>query len=506
MHTKTRVVLLLVLIISCVSHWKAGAYAQEPKGPPQPTEAEAKQLIEDGDRLVDQADYIGALEHYTQAYHAIVSKIRGQSFEHRVLPNLLTRDELGKEMLEVMEREYSAEELALLNGTYHVLGLMSKDVDAKELITKLLTEEVAGFYDPEKKRMVMIRESKGVKNPSFFERLLGVKPAFDPQEQKTTLAHEMTHALQDQLYDLRALQKRVENDDDMSLALQALVEGDATLVMFAEADPSMDIRGMDPEALRATFSLMSWMLPVAGGATYRKAPAIFRESLVFPYFQGMIFCIAVAGRNGWPAVHSAYDSPPTSTEQILHPDKYKAEQRDDPQSVKLPEVSSLIAKDWKHLGGNCLGEFQTSVLLRRVASGKRASAGWDGDRYEVFEKEDGHQAICWVSVWDTEQDAQEFANAFQEYRDSASKTHASPKAKTEASPTELPNVNSSEKVPKVEAESPADAATEQVLGTEKRTIVRKDQVWIVEGFSHSETEAIIGSFENVKLEPKLFPK
>lgn len=478
MVSRSGIAVTLMLAFTFVGVSADNVHADDTAGAPQPTEAEAEQLIVDGDRLADQADYSGALERYTEAYHAVVSRIRGQEFSKRVLPTLLTRKQLGEEMLKMMKEEFTPEELDLMDASYKAFGLMPDNVNSGELMTKLLTEEVAGFYDPQKRRMVLIRENEEKKEPGFFSRLLGAKATFDKAEQKTTLAHEMTHALQDQLYDLRAIQKRVEKDDDLALAFSALVEGDATLLMFAEMDSEGDITNMDPDAIRATFTMMSWMLPVAGGPSLRKAPAIFRESLIFPYFQGMIFCISVTGKSGWPALHAVYADPPTSTEQIMHPDKYTGQERDEPQSVLLPDLASTPGGDWKHLGGNCLGEFQTSILLKRLRSGRRASAGWDGDRYEVFQRTDGSLGLVYVSVWDSEKDAGEFAKAYEEYR----------------------------QPPKARAEGVGDLpATPAVPNRIPSIHQQDDRVWIVEGFSAEETQRIEARLSETRLETKQFP-
>ena len=205
----------------------------------------------------------------------------------------------------------------------------------------------------------------------------------------------------------------------MLLAFTALVEGDATLLMFAEMDSSEDITQTDPEAMRAMFNVMSWMLPLAGGKTYRSAPPIFRESLIFPYFQGMFFHLHLASEGGWKGVHEIYSRPPTSTEQILHPQKYQpGDAFDAPQAVTIPTLTEAVGDSWKHLGGNCLGELQTTIMLKSVAGGTRAAEGWDGDRYEIFLNSDGNFGLVSVSIWDSASDAQEFADAYRKYRNS----------------------------------------------------------------------------------------
>ncbi len=501
-----RFLLLSLLVIGSHAWWQP-VVAQDAGQAPQPTRAEATQLIEDGDRLADQADYAGALEKYTQAYHEVVSRVRGQKFSRRVLPNLLTRKQLGEEMLKVMDRDYTADEWLLLESSYKVFGMMPMDLDAKDLMAKLMTEEVAGFYDPEVKRMVLIREEGAAKDPGFLEKLFGAKSAFDKEEQKTTLAHEMTHALQDQLYDLLKMQKSIEKDDDMTLAFSALVEGDATLLMLVEMDGGTNVKDMDPEALRATFSLMSFMLPVAGGATYRKAPAIFRDSLIFPYFQGIIFAASIASREGWPGIHAAYASPPTSTEQILHPSKYLSGERDTPQRVILPDLKAIIPASWQHVGGNCMGEFQMSILLRGVRTARRASEGWDGDRYEVYRDDQGRLAVVFVSVWDSDKDATQFAEAYKQSR----RPKSDDPAAEDNEPAEEAKTKDNAKEGSGQAKTAdrPDAPLDDkaiVLGTGSLVKVHGDQVWVIEGFHADVTAKIEAALSQIKLEEKTFPK
>jgi len=447
---------------------------------PQLSEKRIDRLLELGDRLADQGDYLAALKKYTRAYQGVVSKIRGQNFVQPVQPSIFNRRELGVEMLRLMEQEYTPEELRLMEASYKVWGLIPPELDATALMTAMLTEEVAGFYDPDNKRMVLIVEEGTVAKPSWLGSLLGAKAAFDKDEQKTTLAHELTHALQDQLYDLNAMEAGIEHDDDMLLAFSALVEGDATLLMSMEAGGMQDIQEMNPDAMRATFSIMSWMMPLAGGKTFRSAPPIFRDSLTFPYFQGMLFTLAVASQGDWEQVHNTYQDPPVSTEQILHPQKYLG-QRDWPQEVQLPDVSDLLKPaGWEFLGGNCLGELQTAILLKRVFGGQAAAAGWDGDRYHVLESDAGHLGLVYASVWDSPVDAQEFAQAYQTYRTSSS----APASSVAPQP-----------------DTPA------VFASDARRIVQVegDKVWIVEGLEGPLAESLAERLRQSVYTEKKFP-
>src|SRR5262249_28278455 len=155
-------------------------------------------------------------------------------------------------------------------------------------------------------------------------RIFGKKSAFDKDENKTVIAHELTHALADQHYDLDALQKSVKHDDDRSLALDALIEGDATLAMFGAGMDDWkgdEITKMPAENVGFAFNLIARFLPLMGGGkTLRGAPPIISESMVFPYFRGMVFCLNRANDAGWSAIDELYKNPPLSTEQVLHPE------------------------------------------------------------------------------------------------------------------------------------------------------------------------------------------
>lgn len=487
---------------------------------PKLSDEQITELTQVGDRLADQGDYQGALENYTRAYQGVVTRLRGQAFVRAVQPSIFNRQQLGVEMLKLIEQEYTPDELELMDLSYKVFGFVPPQLDSTALMTAMLTEEVAGFYDPDHKRMVLIVEDAPSKPPSWLGSLLGAKQAFDKDEQKTTLVHELTHALQDQLYDLNAMEKGIEKDDDMLLAFSALVEGDATLLMFAEASDEQDITKMDPVAMRAMFNIMSWMMPLAGGKTFRSAPAIFRDSLTFPYFQGMLFVLAVAGEDGWEGVHQAFSNPPRSTEQILHPDKYLRE-IDIPQEVILPDVSDLLPTGWAKLGGNCLGELQTSILLKRVPGGGAAAAGWDGDRYEVFRNADGKLGLVYASVWDSVEDANEFAEAYLSYRQLSAKpageqpaTQEQPQRDAER-PASLGRepLNETNKGAEATKEAMTDPTTEAALlsvfaddAHQELALGADQKVWIVEGFPATVSAQIAERVGTFQCKEKLFPR
>jgi hypothetical protein len=136
--------------------------------------------------------------------------------------------------------------------------------------------------------------------------------------------------------------------------------------------------------------------------------------MIFPYFKGMVFCAKLTNKGGWAAIDDVYRHPPVSTEQILHPEKYRAEV-DLPMTIDLGVLKP--GEGWKELGRNVLGEMQLAVMLRKHG-GKAAAAGWDGDRYAVYEGPGGKLALVWLSTWDSDDDAREFQRSYVQYQTS----------------------------------------------------------------------------------------
>ncbi len=130
---------------------------------------------------------------------------------------------------EMTPAEFRANELGM-----KVLGLLPRDFNLKETMVKVYSEEIAAFYDTKTKTMHLIKEpeAKAEEPPTFLEKLLGKKSGFDKDENKTVIAHELTHALADQNFNLDKMQSSIKRDDDRDPALSALIEGEATLTMF----------------------------------------------------------------------------------------------------------------------------------------------------------------------------------------------------------------------------------------------------------------------------------
>jgi hypothetical protein len=385
-------------------------------------------LLDEGDRLADQGQFTEAVIRYKRAMEKLLPGLRKIPFKHEVKRDVTKRENMKALILKEIDEDMTPEEFRANELAMKVFGLLPRNYNLKETLAQVYAEEVAAFYDPKTKTMHLIEEPKTAakKAPSFLERLFGKKSEFDKDENKTVIAHELTHALADQHYDLDAMQEAVKKNDDRSLALDALIEGEATLAMFGVGMDDWngdDIIRLPAERMEFTFNLLAPFMPVMGaGKALRDAPPIISESMIFPYFRGMVFCAKVANAGGWAAIDDVYRNPPLSTEQILHPEKYRVK----PDLPMTIDLGTLKAGDgWKEVGRNVLGEMQMAVMLKKHG-GKTAAAGWDGDGYAVFEGPNDKLGLVWLSTWDSEDDAREFAHGYVSYQTTKAEKLGSP--------------------------------------------------------------------------------
>ncbi len=385
----------------------------------------AGELMAAGDRSARKGKLVEALDAWRRAYERTFAGFREKVFLYPVEAAFLDHAGLRRKVLDEVQKELPDEKLLAQQRTMAAFGFVPGDFDLKSTLIDLYSSEIAGFYDPDTKKLYLIRETKE-KERSWLERLLDSGSA---EEAKVTLIHEMSHALMDQHHDLLSLQRSVEHDDDMALALGALIEGEATLAMYVgmDGEAGKSILSASPRGMRALFAIVTPFLGFAGGPAFRKAPRILKESLIFPYLEGMVFCMTLTQPvGGWRPVDAAFSAPPISTEQVLHPEKYG---RDEPQALSFPELAGALGPDWKEEHANVVGEFAIQILLSSKLSRRRAdraAAGWDGDYFRVLKRagagadpprSSGSLLLAWATTWDDPEEAQEFRRemaAFQE--------------------------------------------------------------------------------------------
>jgi hypothetical protein len=336
------------------------------------------------------------VEAETRAILDQVSEMRQLRILSPVKSGVKTRAEIEQIVVRNFNEETTPGELEAAGKALVVFGLVPRDFQLKDFTIKLLTEQVAGFYDP--------------KTKEFF-----IADWNELEAQKPVIAHELTHALQDQHFNLRRFEKWPDGDSDREMAIHALIEGDATVLMY---DYLLKPLNRSVAQLPMTISKMAEAgMNMASGddvKMLKAAPAAIRESLIFPYVYGADFAQEILRRQGWAAVSQAYTDLPQSTEQILHFDKYEA--REAPVKVQLAELPPSMARDWKRLLTDINGEFGYQLILAEYISkpeARKAAAGWGGDQYALYERaSDGRLMIAQRSDWDTPADATEFVQAY----------------------------------------------------------------------------------------------
>jgi hypothetical protein len=314
-----------------------------------------------------------------------------------------TRQETIDYLRDLYAREFPPEEFARLQRFYVALDLLDADIELQEVFLNLLGSQVAGFYDSDTQIMnvlPVVGDDPGT-SLSVTEQVIYV--------------HEFTHALQDQHFDLNALLDTPDAIDhpDRTLALTALVEGDATAVMTLY---TQEVAARNPFA---ALSILVEGLQSGGLFLPPGIPDILVTELLFPYNQGLTFVITISEEDGWDQVNATYTDPPTTTEQIIHPEKYLAGEA--ALDVSLAAESTVLGDGWIVDWDTTLGEFYLREYLdTRLSSSQaaEAAAGWGGDHFRIF-YDPATSATAWALkiVWDTAADGEEFAAHYARFTD-----------------------------------------------------------------------------------------
>lgn len=312
---------------------------------------------------------------------AEVERAGGVPFREPVPVDFLTHAQLEGYFAELFDSEYPPEKARADERLLRAFDLIAPGLDLRETRRRLLLDNVVGFYDerPGRRRLYAVSAER----------------RFDPANQ-LVLIHELRHALQDQYLRIHdALPGDVSDFDDRRLALLSLLEGDATLVMERFL---LSRLSLGDELPASAASALTAPPPEVPGA-----PPVLRDQLVLPYLAGLELARDLVARGGLAALRAAWDRPPVTTEQVLHPDKYAAAEA----PLEVPAGAAPA-------GGRLLLEGVLGELLARSLLGEgappAATAGWGGDRYRLFDLR-GRTLLTWRSRWDSEADAREFEEA-----------------------------------------------------------------------------------------------
>ena len=387
---------------AAVDPWSVDAGAPEAKKPETPEERKAR-----AEKALARVD----------AIQPRLAKLRGLKFDKPVPTAYQTTDDFRAFLKREIAKDLPAEKSQKLSAAFFHIGLLQKPIDLATAYEQTMSSQAAAYYDPAAKKffMVMVPDN---------DVLLD-----------TMSAHELVHGLQDQRFDLtKFMAPKPPLDDDALFARQFIVEGDATFSMFlfaaAEASGSEAVQAMVMKVMRGQIEQFAGMDLKAYGEMMKQQAAAFKDMdpdlkksmeamdqlppmLVGPmldsYMKGALVVLTAYEKGGWKMVDALYKTPPESSEQVLHPTTKLFPKRDKPKKVTLAKLEG------EELTQNVLGELLWQIYFGLWVPDKAAEAsqGWGGDRYTVVKRADGTTVAFLATVWDTAEDAKQFAAAYE---------------------------------------------------------------------------------------------
>jgi len=320
-----------------------------------------------------------ALARLVDSLRPAVERATGLRFTGPTSSALKTREEIREYLIARLREDFPREREEGVAAVYRLLGLIPDSLDLKALLLDLYTEQVAGFYDPKTRT------------------LFGVAGA-DPAQLRLVLAHELVHALQHQYLPVDSLMEQ-KGDSDRQSAVQAVLEGHATIASIKVLAPDQNLVGRPEfwQLFREQIRQQQGTMEV-----FARAPLAIRFGLVFPYLHGAEFI------RWWDSARTGEPLPtvatmPRSTEHILHPSRYFA--GDDPVPVRFADSTTDVMYE------DTMGELELQVLIAVLAGQADVrpdrALGWAGDRFRVYRSEAG-PALVWYGELDDTASARRF--------------------------------------------------------------------------------------------------
>jgi hypothetical protein len=312
-----------------------------------------------------------------------LESLRGLRFTGPVAQKTITRADLRSWLEEQLRADLSVsleEYIAVLR----TLRLIDDEPDPVARLLDLYQSQVLAFYDPRNH----VYYSLDTPPP-------GLEAGLVPEE--VIVTHELMHALQDQAFEAGSKMLKVRHQWDQAMAYQALLEGEATLVMLASLMESMGVdlaEAVKSEAFSSMFAAAAQMTSAADAV--KDTPRYFVESMTFPYLEGLKYVLTVYRDGGWEAVDRLHRNPPQATSDLLHPGR---------TAPSTPAVAPIKGA----LLNTALGEFHWRFLL-----GEQPAAGWAADQVAVLKNTAGAYTVLADTRWTSDADAREFAAAVKE--------------------------------------------------------------------------------------------
>jgi hypothetical protein len=388
-----------------------GVPTEPPPGAPEPSKEstispkQAKDLFRSVDEILQFA-----------------SDDTGLPIKHRVKRKLTMRDEVQSYIEKNMKDDKDAKRLERSSAVLKKFGLLPRNFDLSSFLVTMLREQVAGYYDAKTKTVYLLNW-------------------LDAEQQKPVLAHELTHALQDQSFGIETFMKSAEGgnedkgkgkgkykdkddkdpspadiaNDEQSSARQAIVEGQAMVVLLDYTlAPTGKTLLESPQIVDALKQGM--LVGTADSPAFRDAPIFLKEELTFPYRYGLDFTAALLKAGGKKLAYAgAFDNPPKTTREIMEPDTYLSHEKLDP--VKLIDMEKDF-KDYDPFDIGAMGEFDVDILVEQYAGREEATSiypEWRGGYYFAGKPKANKAApiaLLYISRWSSPEKAAEFAAVY----------------------------------------------------------------------------------------------
>lgn len=396
------ILVFLLLLASAAAQTPAPAPAQPQQVPPPPPQA-SKQEPEHHITKAEADDLFRAVDEIL----AFDSDKTGLPIKHPVKRKLTSRAEVQKFFLDSFKDDESAKRLKQAELVLKKFGLIPRDSSLEGTLLALYTESVAGYYDPKTKTVYLL-------------------DWLDAESQKPVLAHELTHALQDQNFGIEKYFKTPKpknkkydiTSSEEASARVAVMEGQAAAVMIdyllAPMGQSVD---KAPDIARA---MQSGMLTESDAPIFAKAPLYLREDLKFPYTYGLNFTLTLLKEGKEKAFGGAFSNPPENTRQVMEPEAYLKGEPVVP--LPIPDLDKVLGKEWQRFDVDSVGEFDISVLAREygktVAQAGEIASTWRNSYYYASAKKGVKPAkpedvsLLYVSRWSSPETAANFAQTY----------------------------------------------------------------------------------------------
>ncbi len=328
---------------------------------------------------------------------AEVSHLVSLPVKHPLKKSVRSREEIREFILREVHEDRDAAKWYADQRALETFGLIPRGFDLQQFVVDLLTEQVAGLYDP--------------KSKEFY-----ISDSIAVPEMRMVMSHELVHALQDQHFDLKTWSEAARPNDDAELARHSVLEGSAFAAMLEYMLREQKISVKDLPDLEQ-FIRSQMMGELDKQTQMGKAPAYIRDSLLFPYFAGTTFTQKLLRAGGsWEKFYDVFVKPPASTHQILHPELYLSGETLPP--APLAAAVGTLPANWNKLDENTLGEFGLQALLKQFLGeerAKRLSPAWAGDTYAIFEETKTKRALLLFRLRLAEEaDAARFLGAYSE--------------------------------------------------------------------------------------------